>query len=304
MKSVILAAVAIAAVSAPAVAADLGSPYPVKSAPAPAFSWTGFYIGGNAGVGAGRVQNDELRSVGPNNQTYYNYRTNTFRNYNPGTLLGSSSNSVTSSGAVVGGQVGYNYQLRNNIVLGFETDLQWSGVKGKTRSDTSSNLVSQYQYYYDPVTNTNNVASIYGGQGERSAGVDYFGTIRARVGYAMDRFLPYFTGGAAYGRTSVEGSDTTLTNVASWDSTGARLPDRVRTTTVGLPSQSEEKWGWTIGGGGEFAVTNNWIVKAEYLYVDLGSSEYTYLNTEDNTYHNGTADFKFHTVRAGVNYKF
>ncbi|MFG1383532.1 outer membrane protein [Xanthobacter versatilis] len=258
MKRLLLATVAFAALSAPAMAADLATKYPVKAvAVAPVFSWTGFYIGANVGYGGDKFTFDEVESY--NGYPYY-----------------ATSTSLNSSGFFAGGQIGYNYQFANNVVLGAETDLQWSGIEGK--ADYSSvYLYGGYPY-----------SSSFG------ASVDYFGTIRARIGYAFDRFLPYITGGAAYGKTKVSGSYYDY--------------------SVGGFSASGTNWGWTVGGGVEYAITNNWTFKTEYLYVDLGSTDYTYASGSgpeamialDRGYSNttGSVDTKFHTLKAGVNYKF
>lgn len=234
MKRFLLATVALAALSAPAAAADLATKYPVKAVPVPVFSWTGFYIGANVGYGGDSFTYD-VNAVG----------------------VPVADLSLTSSGFFVGGQIGYNYQFANNVVLGIETDLQWSDVSG-----------------------TVDVGVL--GVPLLSAGssIDYFGTIRARLGYAFDRFLPYITGGAAYGKTSTD------------------------VTVAGIPlfSDSSTNWGWTVGAGGEFAITNNWTFKAEYLYVDLGNS-----SVGAGLILPGIGvdvDSKFHTFKAGVNYKF
>jgi len=237
MKRFLLATVALAALSAPAAAADLATKYPVKAVPVPVFSWTGFYIGANVGYGGDK----------------FDYDVNVL-----GLPVGNLS--TNSSGFFVGGQLGYNYQFANNVVIGLETDIQWSDIG----SSLDINAVGF------PILSA-------------SSTVDYFGTIRARLGYAFDRFLPYITGGVAYGKTSADVS------------------------IVGLPiwSQSSTSWGWTIGGGAEYAITNNWTFKAEYLYVDLGSNTYdlgaAFLAPGILT---SSADTQFHTIKAGVNYKF
>ncbi len=235
MKRLLISTAIALAIAAPASAADLSARYPVKAAVVPVvpvFSWTGFYIGGNAGFGGDK----------------YEY---TFASVpNPGN---NGSQSTNSSGFFAGGQVGYNYQFNNNIVLGVETDIQWSGIEG------------------------NNTSTTLGGATSLKSSLDYFGTVRARAGYAFDRFLPYVTGGFAYGD-----SKSSITNGFS--------------TAEG----SGVKTGWTVGGGVEYAFANNWTFKTEYLYVDLDSSEYGSALT-------GTAvnvDNKFHTVKAGINYKF
>jgi len=249
MKKFLLATVALAALSAPAMAADLATKYPVKAvAVVPVFSWTGFYIGANAGYGGNSFTLDEV-------DNYYGY-------------VYSYSDKINSSGFLVGGQIGYNYQFANNVVLGVETDLQWTNIEGKHDSS--------YAAYYGYSSNES-----YG------ATVDYFGTIRARLGYAFDRVLPYITGGAAYGKTNFSYSYS--------DSYGY----------FDNQSESSTKWGWTIGGGLEYAITNNWTFKTEYLYVDLGNTSVTYYYNGDlNDSVNRSVDTKFHTVKAGVNYKF
>ncbi|MDI4655787.1 outer membrane protein [Xanthobacter autotrophicus] len=257
MKRLLLATVALAALSVPAMSADLATKYPVKAvAVVPVFSWTGFYIGANAGYGGDKFTLDEVN-------TYY------------GDYYSSESRSVNSSGFFVGGQIGYNYQFANNVVVGVETDLQWTNIEGK--------YTESYANYWGGLSNYSSGAS-----------VDYFGTIRARLGYAFDRFLPYITGGAAYGKTAYDISNFYVGE--GYDVWGG--------------SASSTKWGWTIGAGVEYAITNNWTFKTEYLYVDLGSTDFSYFgtyydgSTNFNDIYSGSVDTKFHTLKAGVNYKF
>jgi len=90
----------------------------------------------------------------------------------------------------------------------------------------------------------------------------------------MDRWLPYVTGGAAYGKVKAS---------------------LVAATT---DSVSKNQLGWTIGGGLEHAFMGNWTAKLEYLYVDLGSFNADVAPAVNNI------SFKEHIVRAGLNYKF
>jgi outer membrane immunogenic protein len=107
----------------------------------------------------------------------------------------------------------------------------------------------------------------------------FFGTIRARAGVAIDRALVYGTGGFAYG-----------------DVGGNRGNDPV----LGHHSGDEINWGWTIGAGVEYAITNNFTAKVEGLYVDI--------DTKDNFDQGGRVsvnrDAEFGVLRAGMNYKF
>jgi len=103
----------------------------------------------------------------------------------------------------------------------------------------------------------------------------WLATARVRLGYAgWDNWLPYITGGAA-------GGD-------------------IKASNSGLSSASKTKIGWTAGVGVEYAFWSSWSVKAEYLYIDLGSFDCGVACGA------ATDNVSFHTnlVRAGVNYRF
>ena len=199
------------ALGTPALGADMAVKAPLYKAPmAVPYSWTGWYIGANAGYGVGQGQGRyAFGPVAPGIETF----------------------NATPGGGFGGGQVGYNYQI-NSIVLGIESDIQGAGI-----SDTRTCLLSCV--------------------GGTSAVIDqklkWFGTTRARLGWATGPVLTYVTAGAAYGETET-GVTTTLGGTTSSSITSAT------------------KSGWTWGTGVEAALGGNWTAKAEYLYVDLGSS--------------------------------
>lgn len=101
--------------------------------------------------------------------------------------------------------------------------------------------------------------------------LDNLGTVRARVGFAFERILAYGTVGLAYGQGQFE----------VW----------------GL-SNSQSHTGWTIGAGAEYALDRNWSARAEYLYIDLGSSTYNSIAGPVSIGYDGSI------LRAGVNYRF
>ena len=112
-----------------------------------------------------------------------------------------------------------------------------------------------------------------------TAKIPMFATLRVRLGYAMGNALLYATGGLAV-------SDVKY-----------RLVDFGTATAT-----SHDNWraSWTLGGGLEYAFNNNWSAKVEYLYVhagkhSIGNSALSYVTKETQG---------FHTVRAGLNYKF
>lgn len=150
---------------------------------------------------------------------------------------------------VTGGiQVGYNHDF-GGFVLGVEGDVQLADIK-----------------------HTRTIGATTG-----TFNIDRFGTIRARAGAAIDRFMPYVTGGVAIANGHINISD----GVTTYDENKAHI-------------------GWTIGAGVEFAATDNITIKAEYLYADFGKA--TYAGPVGAI----AADVhaKASIVRGGVNFKF
>jgi outer membrane immunogenic protein len=113
----------------------------------------------------------------------------------------------------------------------------------------------------------------------------WLGTGRVRVGFTpVERWLVYATGGFA---------------VASVEST-------VTTVSSGAFSDTQTRWGWTVGGGVEAALNQNWSVKLEYLFVDLKDKNYFSpdIPTGSGTVLTRTVTLNDNIVRAGINYKF
>jgi outer membrane immunogenic protein len=131
-------------------------------------------------------------------------------------------------------------------------------------------------------TNINSTIGI-GGIGIGTT-VDFLGTVRGRVGVMpWERTVVYATGGLAYGQT---------------------------TTNLVLPLGSNTKVGWTVGAGLEYMIAQNWSLKTEYLYVDLGKDNLD-LGALGALGGGGavagvsfTEQTRLHVVRAGVNYHF
>ena len=107
--------------------------------------------------------------------------------------------------------------------------------------------------------------------------ISSLGTVRARAGYAIDRALLYVTGGLAYGyqKDSLFEGSPYYGSVSGW------------------------KTGWTLGGGIEYAITPNWTVRAEALYVDLGKKSVSDIGCDQITFKTTAT-----VARVGVNYKF
>ncbi|MFC7396964.1 outer membrane protein [Chelatococcus sp. GCM10030263] len=241
MKKVLLAGVATAGLLASgfaAFAADLPSRQVAPVAPivVPIFTWTGFYVGVNAGYGWNTNSDDEV--------------------FIPG--VGYAGTDSNDGGFVGGGQIGYNYQF-GQFVAGVEADIQYADLNS---DDNGSYYAGNY------------------GAGYGSHGIEWFGTVRARLGFAIDRALIYATGGFAYGGGG-NGSG------GYYDGYYYDNGDDVRT-------------GWTLGGGLEYAFTDNLTARVEGLYVNLGKEDG---NIFSGVYNN-RKDTEFAVVRAGLNYKF
>jgi outer membrane immunogenic protein len=225
----LLASVGVVALAGAAAAADLPSraPPPVYVPPAPIFSWTGIYIGGQVGYAFGTLNTSVTAFPLP-----------------------TVANSFTANGVIGGAHVGYNAQINQWVV----------GVEG---SVDGTSIDSTVQVGGLPFTGKLLVE----------------GSIRGRLGVAWDRLLLYATGGVAFG-----GFESIYPPV---------LPP---STTV-----SVTRTGWTAGGGVEYALNNNWSLRAEYRYTDFGS--YTdfpasFLDIPVRRH------FTHHVVQGGFSYKF
>lgn len=169
-----------------------------------------------------------------------------------------------------GAQAGINMQ-HGMFVFGLEADIQYSGIEG------SASVLG----FPNPDIGTGDVTDV-------DIDLEWFGTARVRVGAAFDRVLVYATGGLAYG--NVEAS-ARVTDNGTYDESD---------------SDSNTHFGYTIGAGVEYAVSDNWTVKGEYLYVDLGSENYDFnfpLGVSDVDVAS-KASLDMHLVRLGLNYKF
>jgi outer membrane immunogenic protein len=268
-----------------ALAADMAVKAPNPVAPAPAYSWTGFYIGGNGGYG----WNDPTVTFTPNDSVS--------QTVTCGGLFGGTCPPATSfniQGALGGLQAGYNYQINQNWVFGVETDFDWSNIRG---TGTSNFFITAAPATF-----------------QASENAKWFGTVRARVAYLLtSNVLLFATGGFAYGRvdenaalSSSAGSGTDGTH--SYICTGA---GGAGATNCFVGNSSRTATGFALGGGGEYALSNNVSLKAEYLYVNLGhgnsvnvAAQAVAPGTVPSSFTAAYGRLDFNVVRGGVNFKF
>ena len=264
---------------------------PLKAPPlrGPVWSWTGLYAGVNAGG-----------SIGVNSDTQNASAASPTLGAN--TIL-NTSDTHASPGAVIGGQIGYNWQLPPRWLVGVEADWQWTSQKNTSTacSPASTNALFLANFVGNGLnsclTNANKLTN--------------FGTARARGGVLVKDTMWYATGGLAWG--------TVEDNIAFVSSTPAFAPANGAGPFVNSSgSFSTTRVGWTLGGGAETKLDSHWSAKLEYLYVDLGSvnetlaipinSAFTPLGAAFLTGATAAATRSSHItdniVRAGVNYKF
>lgn len=322
MKKLLLSTVALVGFAGVASAADLPRRAVAPVAPfVPAFTWTGFYFGVNAGAGFGVNDDDDDDDL---------FGTSESIRINRGSIRGSQGSAGrlrlnggeglfgndddSDVGFTGGGQIGFNYQFTpgSGFVVGLEADIQYIDIGGGgTEGDnTSRNFTfdadvpafggvprNSFGAAFDPRgTRVNPATGQFGGpalrvvrEGNSASTLDYFGTARGRLGYAFDRTLIYATGGFAYG----DGNE-------------------------------DFRYGYTVGGGVEFAFNNFQLFgssavtfKIEGLYVNLSESDddnggdvrrASYSRTSRTlrlpaAFDDGD-ELEFAVVRAGVNFKF
>lgn len=232
MKRILLTAVSFGAlvVAAPAFSADLAMYTKAPAGVAPAYDWSGFYVGVFGGGGYGNHNlNNTLGPAGNANFTV---------NY-------------SAQGALAGGEVGYNVQS-GNFLVGIEGDYAWSDIKGDDAFALGSNDAT------------------------RLRGV---GTLRARAGFTIDRWLMFFTGGWAYGDLQHTNTDPVF----------------------GIDQFTATRSGLTGGGGIAYAVTDNLIGKVEYRYYDFGAYS---RNGAVNNQLPYTVNSTYSVVTLGLDFKF
>jgi outer membrane immunogenic protein len=263
-----------------AMAADMR--FRAAPAPPPICVWCGWYLGIDYGGSIGQSRTTD---------------TGTFSSVATGTVpLFGEPFTHAARGALVGGQVGYNWQWTPNWILGVEVDNQWSGG-GDTANVFGCGSIPPA------------AVGVFGLQSTcltDEQKLTYFGTARGRLGYATSDYYWYWTGGAAWGTVK----DTL--NFASTSTVGFNAFCASPPFNCGSGGAfSHTKAGWTIGSGVEVKLNSNWSAKFEYLYVDLGSYTDTVvqpgnvaaLGAGTTFTYSSSSHFRDNIIKGGLNYK-
>lgn len=244
VRSILMAAAAMT-VAAPGFAQSVGAP-----------TWTGPYVGVNAGIGGDAFAYHFSGSADP-----------------AGANPAAARFRQLSSGGLVGAQIGYDRELSRGLVVGLVADLDAADI---TADSAFSSLDAR-----------GNAAS-----GRLKSRIDALGTVRGRVGQAIfgGRLLPYVTGGLAYG-----GVTTNVDGAAG---------------TPNFASAYATRTGWTAGLGADYALSSRLSLRAEYLYTDLGRSNFgegvTTITVPGATLYDASYGEKTtaNILRMGLNYRF
>ena len=282
MKNRLLAGVALSALLAgSAAAADMR----VKAPPPPAavFSWTGFYVGLNAGGAWGRSDAETTVSCAPVVSPPNYFCLNAVGAANAGAVNAAGTGSLSGSAFIGGGQIGFNVQ-NGGAVFGVEVDAQSFNLRASRQASGT------FPVDFLPAVPAGSTFTV-----TSSVNTDWLLTARGRVGWAFDNVLAYATGGVAV--TTIRASHTFADNFTA--SPGG----------AGAWNGSATKAGWTVGGGVEWAAARSWTVKVEYLYLNFGSvnAAGTIFNPNSAGYAQAIAtsvDLTAHIARAGINFKF
>lgn len=232
MRIALLRVVALMAVSLAAAPAF---------AQAPVFDWSGFYAGVQGGFGSSTATTTGTLDYTSNGKYHWG-NPHDWRNqpHSWSKSVSSSSDATPEFGAFAG----YNFQFANGLVIGGETDINWSG--DRTTGEDYLKIIPHHCHNfcmggYDLTTTT-----------------DWYGTARLRVGQSIGQLLLYGTGGLAYGDVTSSGGMWMQTGWHhfhdSFDESGIRV-------------------GWAAGAGAELAINERVSVKLEYLHIDLGSKD-------------------------------
>ena len=300
MKKSLVTLASMIAIVGSASAADLPSK---KSAPiqAPPPMWTGFYAGLNAGYAFDNGSGVSTTGIpGYGTMDYFEYNDGALVLPGVASALSMTNMSALNGGGFIGGgQIGYNYQWNQNVVVGFEADFQ--GTAQQSKGVSLGSAVASYDAGYSEMTPFNAIMN-------HTKSLPWLGTARARLGYIVTpSLLLYGTGGFAYGGANA--SSFASQNAVNWAN------GEYYGSGFGSSSYSTVLVGWAAGGGAEWMFMPNWSVKLEGIYYNLATASWKTFVFNQGWYNSTTPAYTFATAqhstnfagtiaRAGVNYHF
>jgi outer membrane immunogenic protein len=237
-----------------ALAADL----PLKAEPvAPRFSWTGCYLG--AHVGGGRGSKDMTDPVALVQDTL------------SGTPVTAGITTVTTNptGAVIGGEIGCDYQFAGNAVIGIEGTASGTTMRGSSFVGLPAATAAGFPGEFALVQANN----------------DFLASVTGRIGYAFDTVLLYGRGGFAVAGDKYDVSGGDFAGLGPFHFQGA-----------------DNRYGWVVGGGVDWAFARHWSMNVEYDFYKFGSGGI--LMTDQFSTLTGVVDVKqtVQVIKVGFNF--
>jgi len=232
---------------------DLAITAPAGLQPIAEYDWSGPYVGAHIGFGWGNSDWTAHGSAGPSLSGSLDFYKGFDFSKGTGSYFG-------------GFQAGYNHMLPSQFVLGVEADVSFPNSIKATQMISSPSM----------------------GQASYGEMVEYFGTLRGRLGYSFTPWLFYGTAGFAWTRDQFTRAQLSGTPVG-----GNALAGTNETAL-------ETRTGWTIGAGVEVPFMPNWTAKLEYLFTDFGTTRVMFPAAVQRF----DSDLAMHEMRLGVNYRF
>lgn len=162
-----------------------------------------------------------------------------------------------SDGILAGIYGGYNFEFSNRMILGVDADLTYNGAS----------QYSAYSAVIDPNTTHDYL---------QESKFEWSGALRARIGYSMNRWMPYLAGGVAF----------------------AQIKNSIYDTNDNYLNEYANMTGWTVGAGVDYALASNTALRLEYRHTDYGRKTFGVDNFEYKT------KLKTDEIRIGVAYRF
>ena len=252
--------------------------------PAPAYNWSGFYLGANAGGAWASSNANTTVNCSPTTNPPAYICEPTRGGANAALVSAAASGGIAASAFTGGIEAGYNWQ-QSNLIYGWETDFDSFNLRASR----------QARGVLGPGSPEPSAGTVF--TAGSSFSTDMLYTLRGRVGMAFSPgWMGFITGGLAL--TSFRVSNF-------YNDSFAAPPGGVENS-----STNSARAGWTVGGGLEWAIANHWSVKAEYLYLNFGKITTTGFISNNNAaagYAQGlstSSDLTANIARAGINYKF
>ena len=273
-------------ITLPALAQQYGA------APSGAYNWSGWYLGANAGWGW-RSEN-----AYPSLAYYQSLGITDYGSDGSTSGTGASYGTSKHDGFTAGATLGYQYQF-GSLVLGADYDLQYADIARSPRYATTTfgqqtGTIATFEQFINGYYGTASYKTYTAGNYDPTDGDvnRWTGIGRLRAGIALDRWLIFATGGAAYRFAYgshdpyVVASDGTVTTYSGYNKANA--------------------WGYVIGGGVEYGISDLITAKVDYLHMDFGSA--TYIDPVATTAVGRPIVYKYDRevdmVRAGINFRF